>query len=162
MSALLKLMTLTICLNIFLYLGMNYSIYESNSKIEFSSFSIKGDLFDYLLTEGSSLGMANSIAEYKANLESEANISRSYSFEPNSNLSKPPPLAKATDSGKFSILDGLEMVMAFTVTLFNLAILPLTLMFNNVLPPLVGLIIGVPLMILNVTTIFMLIRGVGD
>jgi len=160
-AALLKLLVLSVCLNTFLYLGVNYGL--SENILEKKS-GLQEDLFDILLTDP--LSSKNTLRTYVEGIGT--NNTAGYDFELEGNFSNPPTEKSGlgeseavSGSNIFSFLDGLRMIKGFLVTLWRIATMPLTLFTYGVLPPLVAYIIGIPLLLLNITTLIVLIRGGG-
>ncbi|KKN42282.1 hypothetical protein LCGC14_0714820 [marine sediment metagenome] len=176
MAAILKMLVLVICLNTFLYLGTNYAMETTGSDQEGAA-RINGDLFDILLTNKGSLDI--DFQNYTESLKTGENFSTGASWNLTSTedcgkiiggkeqcgLGTFPPQVKggagAETAGAFSFLDAMNMVYAGVKTMFNIAIMPLTLMTNNKLPPLFAILIGFPLAILQIVTLIVLIRGGG-
>ncbi len=169
MAAILKMIVLVICLNTFLYLGTTYAM-ENTGFNQNNSARMNGDLFDLLLTSKSSLD--TDFQTYSDSLVNGTKYSTgtSYNFSETredgkgglgTSPIKTPGGAGSETSGAFSFLDALNMGFAAIKTLFNIAIMPLTLMTNNDLPPLFAILIGFPLGILQLVTVIILIRGGG-
>ncbi len=166
MAAILKMLVLVICLNTFLYLGTNYAM-ENTGFSQQGAARLNGDLFDVLLTSKTNLDTDFQL--YSDSLRDGTN----YSSATNYNLSSTgsgglgtfptqiPGQSGTTESGAFSFLDALSIGFAAITSLFNIAVMPLTLMTNNDLPPLFAILIGFPLAILQLVTIIILIRGGG-
>ncbi len=166
MAAILKMLVLVICLNTFLYLGTNYAM-ETTGFEQQGAARLNGDLFDILLESKSSIDTDFQL--YSNSLRDGTN----YSFGASYNLSttssgglgtfptKEAGQSTTSESGAFSFLDALSIVYSGIKSIFNIAIMPLTLMTNNDLPPLFALLIGFPLAILQLITIIILIRGGG-
>ena len=166
MAAILKMLVLVICLNTFLYLGTNYAMENTGFEQEGAA-RINGDLFDILLTNKADIDADFQL--YSESLKEGTNYSTGISY----NLSttdrgglgtfptKETGSSATTESGAFSFLDALSIGYAAIKSLFNIAIMPLTLLTNNDLPPLFAILIGFPLVILQLVTIIILIRGGG-
>ncbi len=166
MAAILKMLVLVICLNTFLYLGTNYAM-ETTGFEQGGAARINGDLFDVLLTNKADIDADFQL--YSESLKDGTNYSTGISY----NLSdtsqgglgtfptKEAGSSATTESGAFSFLDALSIVYAGIKSIFNIAIMPLTLLTNNDLPPLFAILIGFPLAILQLFTIIILIRGGG-
>ncbi len=166
MAAILKMLVLVICLNTFLYLGTNYAM-ETTGFEQQGAARINGDLFDIMLTSKESIDTDFQL--YSDSLRD----SKNYSTGANWNLSttdsgglgtfptQETGSSATTESGAFSFLDALSIGYAAIKSLFNIAIMPLTLLTNNDLPPLFAILIGFPLAILQLVTLIILIRGGG-
>lgn len=160
-SAMLKLIVLSICLNTFLYLGVNYAIYSDGSSPTAPSY--QDTLFEILLRNKTAF--ETELDVYTDSLESDVNYTRGYNFDMKGNFSSPPTEETGSsiliEQGGFAFLDAARMVLAFIMTLWQIAIIPLKLFTYQALPPLVAVIIGIPLLILNVTALIIFIRGGG-
>ncbi len=166
MAAILKMLVLTICLNTFLYLGTNYAMENTGFEQEGAA-RLNGDLFDVLLSSKDSIDADFQL--YSDSLRDGTN----YSTGANWNLSstdsgglgtiptKESGQSATSESGAFSFLDALSIGYSAIKTMFNITIMPLTLLTNNDLPPLFAILIGFPLAILQIVTIVILIRGGG-
>ncbi len=166
MAAILKMLVLVICLNTFLYLGTNYAM-ENTGLDQEGAARINGDLFDILLsnTEGFDKDFQNYSESLKRGEEFSTGASWNLTPTDEDGLGTFPIKvtggAGSETSGAFSFLDGMNMVYAGVKTMFNIAIMPLTLMTNNKLPPLFAILIGFPITILQLVTLIVLIRGGG-
>lgn len=163
MAALLKLLALTMCLNTFMYLGVNYAMGDDRASNPESSW-VTQDLFDLLLTNRSSFDA--SIDTYAQSLSNgSTNETRGYYFDMQSNFSNSPerlPGASVIqEQGGFSFLAPIRMIYSFVVTLWKIAFVPITIFTSNAIPPVVALLIGLPLTVLNLVTYVVLIRGGG-
>ncbi len=160
-STLLKLLVLSICLNTFLYLGVNYAILPNSPTG--STPTIQDDLFDILLRNKTQF--TDTMDTYVRNLNSSDNYTTGYAFDLQGNFSTPPTEQTGSsillEQGGFAFLDVARMVLAFVVTLWKIATISLTLFSYNLFPPIVTVIIGFPLLILNATTIIIFLRGGG-
>ncbi len=164
--SILKMFVLVICLNTFLYLGTNYAM-ENTGFQQQGAARLNGDLFDVLLQSKTSIDTDFQL--YSDSLRDGTN----YSSGANWNLSttdngglgtfptKEAGQTATTESGAFSFLDALSIGYSAIKSMFNIAIMPLTLLTNNDLPPLFAILIGFPLAILQLITIIVLIRGGG-
>lgn len=165
-SAILKMFALVICINTFLYLGLNYAM-ETTGSNQQGVARINGDLFDVLLQSKSSLDL--DFQNYSQSLLTGESYSTGSSYNLSSTSdgglgtfpTKEGGQSATTESGAFSFLDALNIAYAGIKTLFNIAIMPITLMTHNDLPPLFAILIGFPLAILQLITIIILIRGGG-
>ncbi len=166
MAAILKMLVLVICLNTFLYLGTNYAMETTGFEQEGAA-RLNGDLFDVLLTNKGNID--SDFQLYSNSLRDGTNYSSGISYNLSTTDSgglgtfpkKIPGGAGSETSGAFSFLDALNVVYAGIKSIFNIAIMPLTLMTNNDLPPLFAILIGFPLAILQLITLIVLIRGGG-
>ena len=165
-AAILKMLVLVICINTFLYLGTNYAM-ENTGFQQQGAARLNGDLFEVLLESKSSIDTDFQL--YSDSLRDGTNYSTGTSYNLSTTDSgglgtfptKEAGQSATTESGAFSFLDALSIAYAGIKTMFNIAIMPLTLMTNNDLPPLFAILIGFPLAILQLFTLFVLIRGGG-
>lgn len=157
MNTMIKLLTVLLILNIFMYLGVNFSIsaedgHELNKDY---NFHFKGDLIDTFMSGNTDL---DQIAEDTKNNWTSYGIGLNASF-----TSIPDQQAGiSTGSGGVNFLDSLKIVWSFVTTLGNIMIAPLTLFFNFRMPVFIGLMIGIPYFFVLVLTFFAFIRGVSD
>lgn len=164
MSALLKLVLITLCVNMFMYMGINYAIYnDSTTQQKPSCFLQSGDIFSTFLGDANSARLSSSLQTYSDS--NGRNISYGVTGL-NETWSTPPKENAGTDTaggtqGSVFILDSIKIVYAFIGTLWNMAIMPISMFTCNLLPPLVAVMFGIPLAILNIITLIVLIRGGG-
>ena len=127
MAALLKLTALLICINIFLYLGINYALNTGGASSD-TAVRLQGDLFDLLLEDKE--GFDQYMDDYVDSLESDQNVTRAYKFQLSGNFSAMPSQHTGSsvsgEAGAFSFLDALKVVWAFVATLINVGLSPLT------------------------------------
>lgn len=161
-ASILKLVALLICLNTFLYLGVNFAMFGADRLDQRPSF-VRGDIFDLLLENKTNFNLK--MDTYVTNLDSSGNDTLSYTFEIAEEFAAPPDAQSGQpdlpEEAGISFLDGLRMINALFKTFVGIAILPVTLFTSNMLPPLVAVIIGLPLFILNFYTLAIFIRGGG-
>lgn len=156
MNTLIKLFSVLVVLNIFMYMGVNFSISAEggNSLNEDYNFHFEGDLIDSFFTGQNNLDTITQ--DTKENWTS-------YGVPIEGNFTSLPSQEAGEISGQGGIiyLDALKMVYSFIKTLGNIAIAPLTLFFNFRMPVFVGLMIGIPYFIIIFLSIIGFIRGVG-
>jgi len=155
MSTLIKMASVLIVLNMFMYIGLNFAIADGQYMNNELKFRWEGDIFDLFFADRLDLD------------EMTANLRENYTtFSPELDPSFTEiPQATGGENigdGGISFLDLGRAAFAIIPTLFNLAAAPLTLFFNFHVPTLVGLMIGVPYTIIFVLTLFAFIRGVSD
>jgi hypothetical protein len=159
-----RLLTFIIFLNIFLYLGVNYIVYQEAIE-QGTRPPLQGDIFDYVFEDEEAFD-AN-MENYITSLEEEGNYTTGYKFEFEGNLSSPPNEAGGQDTAAeginiiFKFLDGLKMVMRIITTFWRIAFAPLSFFDDTMFPPLVGFIIGVPLVLIELWVLIVFIRGGG-
>ena len=162
MAAILKIMVLIMCLNIFLYLGVNYAM-ETDGATESKAVRINGDLFDILLADPNATDVL--MTNYSRELRQGNAIASGSGMKFQPNLSLAPEFIAGADvqesAGGIPFIDALKTVRAFVVTLFNIAISPITLLTHNELPPLIAVMIALPLVLVELITLIIFIRGGG-
>ena len=149
------MLSVLLMMNIFVYIGINFSLAadESSQLNPELKFYWKGDLIEKFM--GKSLD--NITISTRANwTDYDVKFNQSFSTFVEELGSE------SINQGGISFLDGLKIVLAFFKTLWNVAFSPLIFFMNFRVPVLVGLILGLPMVILYVTTIILAIRGVGD
>jgi len=161
MSAMLKLIALTICLNTFMYIGIAYANVQEGVTETSSWYS--EDLFAYLMKDRAL--MDESVKAWVANSTTGMTSGSSNNFELVDELALRPEekggSESTPDTGGFSLLDGLKMIYAIILTIFKIAVAPLLLFTVEGLPVVFVLIFGIPLTILQIIAITVLIRGGG-
>ena len=123
---------------------------------------MQDDLFEILFTQPNAT--KKSIDTYVASLGSNT-TNRTFVYSMEGNFSNPPSEQTGATvlaaEGGFSFIDSIRMISAFIITLWRIATMPIALFSYNLLPPIAAAIIGIPLFILNITTLIVLIRGGG-
>ncbi len=157
MSTMIKMMSVLFILNIFMYVGVNFSMSadgENNLNKNYN-FHFNGDLIDTFIKDQGTLDTMTQ--DYKENWTS-------YGIEFEGNFTGIPDQQAGISTGQGGIvfLDPLRILWSFVKTMGNVAVAPLTLFFNFNMPVLIGLMIGIPYFIILVLTIFAFIRGVSD
>lgn len=153
----IKLIGVLIVLNIFMYIGVNFSISAEggNELNKDYNFHFEGDLIDTFMTGNEDLGQI---------ADDTKNNWTNYAIGLNANFTQIPDQQGgiSTGTGGINFLDNLRIVWTFIKTLGNIMVAPLTLFFNFRMPIFVGLMIGIPYFSILVLTLFAFIRGVGD
>ena len=158
-SAILNLLVLTMCLNTFAYLSLNFTY--TALPTDDTAVKLQGDFFDIYLKD--KVGFDSDMALYAQGLRNGSNISKSVNVEPEDIWASLPsqeagqPISAGDNN--FAFLDGLRIVYGFFATLINVVILPITLFTASILPPLLVLMIGIPLSMLMMVTIIGFIGG---
>ena len=156
MNTLIKLFAVLVVLNIFMYLGVNFSISaEGNSQLNKDyNFHFEGDLIDTFMSGQNSLDTITQ--DTKENWTSYGvNVEGNFTIIPSQDA------GEISGEGGIIYLDSLKMVYSFIKTLGNIAIAPLTLFFNFRMPVFIGLMIGIPYFIIIILSLMAFIRGVG-
>lgn len=157
MNNLIKGLTIIFVMNIFMYLGVNFSISaeDGNTLNKDYKFHFENDLMDSFLSSNVDL---DQIAQ-----DTKENWTN-YGIEFNGTFTGLPQKEAGQDIGVGGItfLDSLNIVWPFLATLGNLIIAPLTLFFNFRMPVFIGIMIGLPYFLMLVLSIFAFIRGVPD
>ena len=160
-SAFLKLLTLTLFLDIFIFLMLGYAV--SSSGDVSTAPVVQGTFFDVFFEDPAA--SKQSLDSYANNLSVTTSTSRSYRLSPSGNFTAPPfPESGATvqlSSGGFSFIDGIKMILSFLSMIWETAMFPINLMTVYTVNPLFAILIGIPLLFLNVLTFIIFIRGGG-
>jgi len=151
-----KLMVFVLCINLFMYIGVNSTVMHVEGSDELTPYKWNGDIFDILFDDG--LAVQNSI-----DLEIKSNATSYGTFDLNTDLSGVPDQSggQSTGEGGISFLDGLKILWSIIPTLWNIALSPITLFFSFGMPLAVGILVGIPLAFINILSIIILIRGGG-
>jgi len=146
MQTMMKIIVLLFCVNMFVYIGSNYQ-YMITGDLDDKPVKISGDLIDVL--------MKNRPTTLNSTAESTA-------F--NGNLSQPTKAGGELigTGGGVSFLDALKIAWSIIPTLFNVATAGVMIFFIEGMPPIIGLLVGVPLTLVFILSIFAFIRGVSD
>jgi len=149
-----KLFIVLLTVNLFVYLGINYTVSadgssELNKQL---NFHWEGDLIDTMLQ---GRGTLNDITENTKNNWTDYNV------KINGSLMTIPDKSSGISigTGGISFLDGLNIIYAFIRTLGNVIVAPITLFFNFRMPVFIGILFGLPYVILLMTTLIM--GGIG-
>lgn len=156
MNTFIKLATVLLCLNIFMYLGVNFAInVEGHSLNEKYNFRFQNDLISTFMENYDTVD--TQMENFKTNWTS-------YGLNYNGNYTKLPTQESGTVSGTGGVnfIDTVKLVWYFIPTLCNIMIAPLTLFFNFRMPILVGFMIGIPYFFVLVLTFIAFLRGVSD
>lgn len=160
MSTLNKMILLLLIMNVFCYISVNLvRSMDGNYMNEELKFYWKGDLIETLLTNRTSADI--SLSEMA--LSTRENWTY-YDVNFNDAVVTVPSKSggQSTGQGGISFLDALDIIWSIIPTLFNIAVSPLTIMFNFRMPILFGLIFGIPYFAIILFSIFAFIRGTGD
>lgn len=155
MNTLMKLLSMLLLMNIFVYIAINFSFAMDEST------KLNPDLFLYFKGDLIEKFMASSLTDIA---ESTRDNWTDYDIQFNESMSKfvTKKGGASFGEGGISFLDTLDIAWAFFATLWNVAFAPMILFFNFRVPIFVGLLLGIPLVILYITTIILAIRGIGD
>jgi len=146
MGTLIKVIVLLFCVNLFVYVGSNYR-YMITGDIDDKPIKVNGDLIDILMK----------IAPQPINATSSSII-----FNESLNMPSKESTELVGSGGGISWLDVLSILWGFFVTLFNIAAASILIFFSGGTPPIIGLMVGVPLVLIELLSIFAFIRGVSD
>lgn len=154
MSTMIKMFSIIIMMNLFIYLGMNFAITAEGEELqEVNEFRLSGDLMQQLLDD--SLNPA--ISSTKDNFtDYDINVNSSFTTFPESQG------GEETGVGGISFFDVARMIIPFAKTLANIAISPITLFMGYRLPMLFVAIIGIPYLLIFFITVIAFLRGVPD
>ncbi len=164
-SSMLKIIVTIFCINIFMYLGVNYAMENTEGATSPTAVRIEGDLFDILLQDRGQFD--EDMDDYVRSFRGEDNLSRGYSFNMSGNINRGliPDFETGADvqesSGGIPFIDALKTIRAFAATLFNIALSPLTLFTHNGIPPLIAVMIAMPLFLIELTILIIFLRGGG-
>lgn len=153
-STMIKLTSILLLMNIFLYVGMNLAITAEGEDLQENlQFHIEGDLLQELV--------GTSVQDITSDIK---NNFTSYDVSINSNFTTFPELQGGEEIGQggISFLDAIRISIDFAKLMFNIAVSPLTLFVNYRLPPLLMILIGLPYLVVFIITIMAFLRGVGD
>ena len=157
MKTMIVMLTVVLILNIFMYVGINFSIAAEggHSLNKQYWFHFNGDLIDVFMSGNEDLD--------KLAQDTKENWT-SYGIGLNASFTGIPDESAGiqTGVGGITFIDVVKMSRGFILTVANLAMAPLTLLFNFGLPFFIGLMIGIPYFFIIMLTIFAFIRGVGD
>lgn len=146
MATLIKIIVLLFCVNLFVYVGSNYQ-YMVTGDPDDKPFKLSGDLIDRLMISAPTT--INATAGAVAFNESVLGMPQKESGE-----------SVGTNWVKF--LDLIAILWGFFASLFNIVTASILVFFVGGMPSIVGLMIGAPLVLMQLLCIFMFIRGVGD
>lgn len=155
MNTMLKLLSILLMLNLFLYAGIKFisSADGLNQPDPTLHFQWRGDLVDYFMERS----LDDMASDYKDGFTNYgANFSSNFRNFPTQEG------GQTIGQGGIIFLDSLKVVWSFFTTLANVAFAPLAFFFNYDMPILIGILIGIPLSIIYVATIILAIRGVSD
>lgn len=155
-SGFIKLSTIIIVLNIFMYLGINFAMNaEGTSAIndEFN-FYFKGDLIEVFMGD-------SAYAELNQITNNTKNNWTSYNFNADSDVMDLPQQesGEVTGEGGISLIDSLAILWAIVPTMGNIVLAPLALFFNFDMPVFIGLMIGIPYIFLLGISFYALLGG---
>ncbi len=156
MQTFIKLAVVMLCINLFMYLGVNFAInVEGHSLNDNYNFRFRNDLITAFMSD---------YDEVDAQMKNFKTNWTSYAIPYDGNFTKLPTQESGTVSGTGGInfLDSLKIVWYIIPTLGNVIISPLTIFFNFRMPIFVGFIIGIPYFIMLVLTFIAFLRGVSD
>lgn len=154
-STTIKLVIIMLMMNIILYAGTNFaeSIDGNTLPRQGSIFRLDGDLIDLMFGDSIDTIMESArdnFTDYSVNVTTQFGTF----FEAQG--------GEETGAGGISFLDALKIPYAFFKTLWNVAMTPIAMFTHYRLPVFFLLLIGVPMLIIEVIAIALLIRGVGD
>jgi len=146
MQTMMKLIVLMFCVNMFVYIGCNYQFMVTGD-LDDKPVKLSGDVIDILM---------------KYRPQAFNSTAESIAFD--GNLSQPALAGgeQVGTAGGISFLDALRIAWSIVPTLFNLATAGVMIFFIAGMPPIIGLLVGVPCTLLLLLSIFAFIRGVSD
>jgi len=135
------IMVVMTTINIFMYIGLGTQ----------GSFLVQGDYLDQFMTMDLNKTEAALLdTGANQNFALSTNLSRSPTFSP---LSTIPGISVVA-----AFLDGLQIVIPFILTMFNIIFAPVTLMMYGGAPFFVSILM-IPLVVLYIASLFQFIRG---
>jgi len=146
MQTLMKVIVLLFCINMFVYIGGNYQ-YMVTGNLDDKPVKVSGDLIDIFLKYRPET--LNSTAEATA-------------FSDNFSIPQKESGELVGTGGGISFLDIPKILWGFFATLFNVATVGIMVFFISGMPPIIGLLIGIPLNLVFLLSIFAFMRGVSD
>ncbi len=145
MQTLIKVMMVLFCMNLFLYVGLNMN-YLQTGNFEHRPAKMPGDIIDVLMVSApTSLDSAKGDIGFGSALTEPSKAT-----------------GEETGLGGIAFLDALRIIWSLIPTFFNVAAAGITLFFVADLPPIFAWMIGVPMILVFLLTIFAFIRGVPD
>lgn len=154
MANVIKITLFILMINIFVFIGINYSMVEEGVD---SGIHVSGDLFDVLLeNDNNEIQVAIQQERAGKNFTPAINLDPTLTSTPNQDTGE-----QIGDEGGISILDALKIFWAIIPTLINIIAVPIRLMTIGHIPMMLRLLIGVPLALMESLAIFLLIRGIG-
>jgi len=155
-SGFIKMATIVMVLNIFMYLGVNFAINAEGTAglNEEYNFYFKGDLLDIMLGDNTDAKLNQIVNDTKDGWTS-------YGIDTDSSLFNEPEqqAGEVIGEGGVSLLDGIKIMWAIIPTMANIVIAPLTLFFNFNMPIFIGLMIGLPYLFILGVSLYAMIGG---
>ena len=146
MQTMMKIIVLLFCVNMFVYIGGNYQ-YMITGDLDDKPVKVSGDLIDIFMKNRPTT--LNSTAE-------------ATTFNSNFSIPQKESGELVGTGGGISFLDIPKILWGFFATLFNVASAGIMIFFIEGMPPIIGLLVGVPLTLVFLLSIFAFIRGVSD
>jgi len=146
MQTMMKIIVLLFCVNMFVYVGSNYQ-YMTTGNVDDKTVKVSGDLIDIF--------MENRPATLNSTAEATT-------FNSNFSIPQKESGELVGTGGGISFLDIPKILWGFFATLFNVAAAGIMIFFVEGMPPIIGLLVGVPLTLVFILSIFAFIRGVSD
>jgi len=147
MQTLIKIIVLLFCINLFVYVGSNAQ-YMVTGDPDDKPVKLTGDMIDLLM---------------KFTPQPLNATAGSTTF--NSSVLGIPPKESGElvgTGGGISFLDIPKILWGFFATLFNIAGASILIFFVGGMPSVIGLLVGVPLVLIQLLCVFAFIRGVSD
>jgi len=147
MNTMIRVIVLLFCVNLFVYVGSNAQ-YMMTGKDDDKPFKMSNDMIDILMM--STPQPLNATAG-------------STTF--NSSVLGMPPKESGElvgTGGGVAFLDIAKILWGFFATVFNIAGASIFVFFAGGMPSVIGLLIGAPLVLIQLLAVFAFIRGVSD
>jgi len=154
-SGFIKMATIIMVLNIFMYLGVNFAMTAEGEQInENYNFYFKGDLISVFVGDSTSQQIDSIVENTKDNWTDYGITTQGDIFNTPQQES-----GEVTGEGGISLIDSLKVMWAIVPTMGNIVIAPLTLFFNFDMPIFIGLMIGIPYIFLLGISFYALLGG---
>lgn len=156
MAMVIKMVGFIFIMNMFLYLGINLitGLPDSNGNVNYLNNNLAFHFDNDLLQQwmGSRVQLDSMINNSKLNYTT-------YNVNMSGTIVVQPQKVGGGINGLTSFIDVVDTVWSFITMLFNIALAPLTLFFSYNLPPMIGLMVGIPWAIIYILGIIWFIRG---
>jgi len=155
-SGFIKLATIIIILNVFMYLGVNFAMNSDGTSAINSryNFHFKGDLIEIFMGE-------DAYSQLNVITENTKDNWTSYNVDIEGDIMNTPQQesGEVIGTGGISLIDSLKVLWAIVPTMGNIVIAPFTLFFNFDMPVFIGLMVGIPYLFLLGISLYALLGG---
>lgn len=154
-SGFIKMATIIMVLNIFMYLGVNFAMTAEGKQInEEYNFYFSGDLISIFVGNSTSQQIDSIAENTKDNWTDYGINSEGALFDTPQQES-----GEVVGEGGVAFIDSLKVLWAIVPTMGNIVLAPLTLFFNFDMPIFIGLMIGIPYIFLLGISFYALLGG---